>query len=449
MKGIKNIIVIGGNAAGPAAAAKAKRVNPEADVILFEASPYISTGTCELPYVLANEIDDFKKIVFFDENSFYEKKGVKVYSLHRAETIDKKRKIVNVRNINENKLYDFHYDKLILTTGSRARKLSALDYSLDNVFSLKSVEDLIKIQTFKNQNKVKHAVIIGSGYVGLEAAEAFHKIGFEVTLIENKSLPLPSSEPEIQNLIKDEIIKQGIIFYSDISNLKFIEENNRVTKINADGRLIDTDVVLTSIGFVPENSLAIQIQLTLGESGAIKVDKQMRTSDQHIYAAGDNCEVINAITSKYDYIPLASYARDNGHIAGNNAAGGILFSQPVVKNIGLRIFDKYFTSAGITFEEASRFGFHPVAITDVADNIIKVMPGSSKVFGKIIYDKGSKRILGASFYGGKETAGYADIVSMMTKAKLPVTFLSEIDYNYTPPLSPFINLLSMLGRKTV
>lgn len=443
----RKIIIVGGNAAGPAAAAKAKRTSPDSEVILFESSPYISTGTCELPYVLSNEIDNYEKIVFFDEESFKEKKGVKVYTLHKVEKINRREKVISVRNLKENCLYEFSYEKLILATGALPKKIPSLDYSIKNVFSLKTVEDVIKIQSYNQNYKIKNALIIGSGYIGLEAAESFKKLNCDVTIIEMAPLPLPSSEPEIQHLIKEEIISSGVNFICDVKNTEFFYENNSAVRVKADGRIIDVDIVLSAIGFTPNNQLAIQSRLSLGDSGAIKVDKKLQTSDQHIYAAGDNCEVVNFITGKSDYIPLATYARDNGHIAGNNAAGGNSFAQPVVKNIGVRIFNKYFASAGLTFDEAIKNGFKAESEIEVAYNIIKVMPGSSKVFGKLVYEKQNKRILGASFWGGKEVAGYADMISMMIKGKQTADLLSEINYNYSPPLSPFTHLLSILGRK--
>lgn len=443
----RNIIIVGGNAAGPAAAAKAKRTSPESEVILFESSPYISTGTCELPYVLSNEIDNYEKIVFFDDESFKEKKGVKVYTLHKVEQINRIEKTISVRNLNENSIYDFNYDKLILTTGALPKKIPSLDYLSKNVFSLKTVEDIIKIQSYYKNNKIKNALIIGSGYIGLEAAESLKKLNCEVTIIETASLPLPSSEPEIQHLIKEEIVSSGIYFIGGVKNNEFFYENNKVVRVKVDGRIIDVDIVLSATGFTPNNQLAIQSKLSLGDSGAIKVDKKLQTSNQHIYAAGDNCEVLNLITGKSEYIPLATYARDNGHIAGNNAVGGNSFAQPVIKNIGVRIFNKYFTSVGLTFNEAIKNGFKAETESEVAYNKIKVMPGSSKVFGKLVYEKQSKRILGASFWGGNEVAGYADMISIMIKGKQPANMLSEINYNYSPPLSPFIHLLSILGRK--
>jgi CoA-dependent NAD(P)H sulfur oxidoreductase len=185
----------------------------------------------------------------------------------------------------------------------------------------------------------------------------------------------------------------------------------------------------------------------LGKTGAIKVDQYLKTSDRFIYAAGDNVEIINAVTGKPDYIPLATHAYDLGHIAGENAAGGNLKNDPMVKNISVKIFDKFFASVGLSSYEARRNGFEFEESFARARNLVNIMPESDYVFGKVLADKNSKRIIGASFLGGKEVSGYADLLSALIKLKAPASTLSKINYNYTPPLSPFVNLLNIIGKK--
>jgi NADPH-dependent 2,4-dienoyl-CoA reductase/sulfur reductase-like enzyme len=187
--------------------------------------------------------------------------------------------------------------------------------------------------------------------------------------------------------------------------------------------------------------------LEIGKFGALKVDSRMRTSDFNIYAAGDNSEVINKVTGRTDYIPLATIAHSQGHIAGANAAGGNLRTEPVVFNLAVKIFDKSVCKVGLSSEEASDMKLSFNSVHAVIPNLVHVMPESEKVFGKIIYDRDSKLILGASFIGRSEVIGYADIIAMMIANKIKADALASTNYNYTPPLSPFVNLLSVLGRK--
>ncbi|MGE5431510.1 MAG: FAD-dependent oxidoreductase [Syntrophomonadaceae bacterium] len=443
----KNIIVIGGNAAGPSAAAKAKRTSPDSEVIMFEEGEFISTGTCELPYVVAGDICCYKNLVFYSPESFFQEKGVKVYIKHRVEEINRIEKSLTVRNIDENKLLKFSYDKLVLATGSTARKLAWLPGGLENVFRLKTVRDLISIRMFIKEKGARQVVIIGAGYIGLEMAEAFHRIGCSVTLVEKGGLPLPSSETEIQYLIRELLKEKGVDFYGGISELNHFTEGSRLKSFKIEGRLLEPDLVLVAAGFIPNTSLAVKSKLELGRTGALKVDNKLRTSDQNIYAAGDNIEIIEKVTGKPVYLPLATIAHNAGHIAGENAAGGNRFLKPVIKNIAVKVFDKSYVSVGLTLQEALASGFKAVSVHEVVPNLVKVMPQSESVFGKLVYDKNSYKVLGASFFGGKEVSGYGDLIASFIHTGADIRTLGELYYNYTPPLSPFINLLSVLGRK--
>jgi NADPH-dependent 2,4-dienoyl-CoA reductase/sulfur reductase-like enzyme len=441
------IVVIGGNAAGPAAASKAKRFNPNADVILFEASEFISTGTCEMPYVLSGEIDDFRKIVFYSPASFQEEKSVKVFVKHFVEEIDTKNKQVVVKDLVEDKLLNYDYDKLILATGSKAKTLPGFDTQLKNVFILKNVNDLTRLNEFISKEKVSRAIVIGSGYIGLEAVESLNKRNITVQLIEKESKPLPGADEEFSDEILKILNQNNVEFIGNVDGVEPVISGDRLLGVRLEDKFIETDLVMLSVGFEPDTYVARSAKLEIGNSGAIKVDRYSKTSDRFIYAAGDNVEVINAVTGKPDYIPLATHAYELGHIAGENAAGGNVKYDPFVKNISVKIFDKFFTSVGLSFPKALKNGFEVETAFAKARNLVGVMPGSDYVFGKVLADKISKRIIGGSFLGGKEVSGYADVLSALIKLSAPASTLSIINYNYTPPLSPFINLLSIIGKK--
>ena len=443
----KKILIIGGNAAGPAAAAKAVRVNPKAEVIMFEAGKFISTGTCEIPYVLSGEIDNIDDIVYYNSDSFRNDKGVKVYTGHFVESINKKERKLVVRNLQDNSTKEFDYDSLILATGSRAKIHPILGSNFRNVSSLKSVSDLKKIKDYFQFNNVKSIAIIGSGYIGLETADALNNLGIKVTIFEKNNLPFPSTEIEIQHLLRKLLEKKNIEFYGNAENLKINSNDDKITSITFESRILEFDYVINTIGIEPNNNLAIQANLSLGKSGGLKVDRRLRTSDSNIFAAGDNIEVINAVTRKPDYFPIATIAHQFGHIAGENAAGGNIFSEPVVKNLAVKLFEKYYVQVGLTSVEAEKNKFNFDSVEEVAPNLVKVMPESEMTFGKILFEKNSKKIIGASFLGGKEVSGYGDLISNLIYTNQDAKILAKLNFNYTPPLSPFVNLLSILGRK--
>ncbi len=443
---LKKIIVVGGNAAGPAAAAKAKRTDPNAEVVLYEASKFISTGTCELPYVLSGHINDYKKIIFFDSESFFAQKGVKVFTNHFVESIDRFNKSIIVKNLSTGRTQRDNYNSLILATGSTYSNQKWMPGNVENVFNLKTVSDLIGIQNFISKNSYQNVLIIGAGYIGLEAAESFYNLGCKVTIIEKEAFPMPSAETEIQHLLLSELKKEKIRFFGS-KDYNFIVEDNKVKSVKIDGRYIDFDLVLNSVGVTPNNSLAISAGLKIGKFGGLLVDKKQRTSDTNIYAAGDNCEVKNFITGKNTYIPVATFAQKQGHVAGGNAAGANLYIQPLIKNIAVKLFKNSYTVVGLTEKEAKEAGILCNSVSSVVHNLVKVLPESRKVFGKIIFEKETKKILGASFIGGFETVGFANLISSLILQKSNAAILADISYNYTPPLSPFINVLSILGRR--
>src|ERR1035438_4694570 len=310
MKKGDKIIIVGGNAAGPAAAAKAKRVNPDAEIILFEAGNFISTGTCEIPYVLSKEIKNTEDIIFFTPEEFYRQKGVKVFVNHLVEEINTKEKFVKVQNIRTGAFTNYYYDKLILTTGSSSKK-DILAKDSVNSFTLKNISDLVQIKEFIGSFNVKNVSIIGAGFIGLETAEALVNIGCTVSLIEKSSMPFPSAElesqvlqkemalvnigctvsliekssmpfpsaePEIQVLIKELLVKNSITFYSS-AEIKPIINQNKITAININGRIVETELVINAIGILPNVYLAVKANLKIGTTGALKVDTRLRTSD--------------------------------------------------------------------------------------------------------------------------------------------------------------------------
>lgn len=449
MQKTKTIIVVGGNAAGPGAAAKAKRTDPSAKVILFEAGDFISTGTCEMPYVLSGEISSYNKIIFFDPQSFYNSKGVETFVNSSVVEINTAYNKVIVKNNKNSSASTFEYDKLILAVGSIPKRSASIIPNGKNIFYFKSIGDLIKLQSFiQNYPNRKRAAVFGAGLIGLELCESFTKLGFEVYLIERENLPLPFAEPEIGAIASKIIVDKGIKFYKGVKNVSIRETDANYLEIEFENIKFTVDLIVSSIGFAPNSQLAAQTKLELGQYGGIRTDNKLRASNCNIYAAGDCAETVDFITNRYSYLPFASIAHRSGHIAGENAAGGNAKSKPIVKNIASKFFEYIYSNAGLTSIEAEKFGLRYKTVSAAADNLVKVMPDSRTTFAKIIYEKESGKIIGGSFLGGKESAFLSDMISVFIKNKNKISDLSEFDYNYTPAATPFINILSIIGRKS-
>lgn len=445
----RKIIVIGGSAAGPAAAAKAKRTNPDNEVILYEAGNYISIGTCEIPYVLSGEIDSVDKIIFFTPESFEKEKGVKVKINHRVEAIDKHKKKIFVRDLRTQKVFEDSYDKLILCTGSLKRIHPSFRSGLKNVFYLKTVDDVKSIQSYLEKNSVKSALIIGGGYTGLEALEFVKKISPSIYLTDVSDLPLPGYDYEIRRLVLEKINENGIVFIPSAKELKPFEKDDKVYRIKIDNQQIEVDFILITIGFEPNNSLAKMANLSLNiPDGSIRVDEKQKTSDENIYAAGDCCSVKEYITKKTKWIPLASIAHNQGHIAGTNAAGGFETFDYVVRNVAFRFFDLNIAMVGLTTKEIEEENIKFNEVSHLGNSKIRIMPGGVRHLVKIKYRKDNKQIISANLIGGEDIVGKANLISLAIKNNLPITKFYETDFVYTPTLTPLIETLSILAKKS-
>ncbi|MGB9665049.1 MAG: FAD-dependent oxidoreductase [Ignavibacteria bacterium] len=444
----RKIIVVGGSAAGPAAAAKAKRTNPDNEVILYEVGNYISIGTCEIPYVLTGEVESLDKIIFFTPETFEKEKGVKVKVKHRVESIDKHKKKIFVRDLQTQKIFEDNYDKLVLCTGSLKKFHPAFRSGLKNVFYLKTIDDVKSIQSFLENHNVNSALVIGAGYTGLEALEFVKKISSSVYLVDIADLPLPGYDYEVRRIILEKLNEKGINFISAI-NLTPFEKDDFITRVKIDNQQIDVDFVLITIGFEPNNSLAKTANLSLNSPcGSIKVDEKQKTSDDNIYAAGDCCGVKEYITKKTRWIPLASYAHNQGHIAGANAAGDFETFHSVVRNVAFRFFDLSVAMVGLTTDEIKNENFKLNEVSHIGNSKIKIMPGGVRHLIKIKYRKDNKQIISANLIGGEDIVGKANLISFAIKNNIPITKFYQTDFIYTPTLTPLIETLSILAKKS-
>lgn len=444
----RKIIVIGGSAAGPAAAAKAKRVNPQNEVILYEAGKYISIGTCEIPYVLSGEVESVEKLIFFNPETFEKEKGVKVKINHRVEFIDKHKKKIFVRDLITQKVFEDNYDKLILCTGSLKKIHPAFRNGLQNVFYLKTIDDVRAIQNFVAKNKINTALVIGASYTGLEALEFVRNIASEIYLIDISDLPLPGYDLEIRKILLDKLTEKKINFLGNVKDIKPFEKDDRVVRVKLNNEQIEVDFILISIGFEPNNSLAKSANLSLNSPcGSIKVDEKQKTSDDNIYAAGDCCGVKEFITKKTRWIPLATYAHNQGHTAGANAAGEPAVFGQVVRNAAFRFFDLNVAIVGLTNDELEDNQIKFREVSAIGNSRVRIMPGGEKHFLKIKFKPDDKRIVSANLIGGDDIVGKANLISFAIKNNIPITKFFETDFLYTPTLSPLIETLSILGKK--
>ncbi|GMU85332.1 MAG: putative pyridine nucleotide-disulphide oxidoreductase [Ignavibacteriales bacterium] len=441
------IAVIGGNAAGAAAAAKAKRVNPSARVVLFEKTEFISVGVCEFPFVLSGEIQNPASLLFYTPEKFSEEKKVEVFVQTEVVSINTKERLVKFKIGDDAAEIELNYDKLILATGSRQGEFPGLDPELENVLWLKKYPDLLRTKQYLETNRPNHATIIGSGYLGLEIAEAMVSRGMDVTIIEKLSHILPAAEPEFSAIIEGLLKSKNVEIVNGYKNLSFSLDSNRVNAVKVDSLRIETGCVFPVIGFRPDTRLISGLDFKRGASGEIITDAFTRTSVPHVYAAGDSTGVKNFLTGRNQVFYSAKVAHNTGHISGSNAAGRSEQFSGAIPVVSFRLFTRYFAQTGLTEKIAREHGFVTKSAFSLMPNLVHVMPESMDTAAKLIVNRLNNQIIGASFWGGKEVSGLCDLITLIIRNKMTYNSLLETDFNYTPALSPFRNILISLIHK--
>jgi NADPH-dependent 2,4-dienoyl-CoA reductase/sulfur reductase-like enzyme len=438
----RRIIVIGGLAAGPSAASKAKRVNPDADVILFEQDRYISYGICEIPYYIQGLIDDQDRLIAYTPEKLKQEKGVHVKTLHRVEKILPGGRKVVVRDLERDDVVEYSYDKAIIATGSKSRRMNVPNENASNVFVVKTYEDGMTIRKFLDDDHPRKAVLIGGGYIGMEMAEALTSRGIETTIHHQSELPMAGLELETRKAVADQLTRHGVHFVPNVRTESLASAQSvpskpkRVTRVLTNKGSYDCDLVILSVGVEPNCDLAEKAGISLGLTGAIRVDEKQQTRADNIYAAGDCCEVRNLVNNRPMYIPLATIATKAGWVAGENAAGGRAIFKGAIRAVAAKVFDLEVAQVGLSGEEARESGFDTVTEHIRGHSRVAYMPGSREVDVMLILDKRSRRVLGANLFGGEGITLRANTLAVAIQHKLTVDEVSQLDLAYSPTYSP-------------
>ena len=444
----RRILVIGGTAAGPSAASKAKRTDPDAEVIMFEQGDDISSGICEMPYYVGNVVDDVKKLTSFTPERLEKEKGVIVRVRHHVDEISPSSRKIAVRNLDSGKVREERYDSLVIATGSRPRSIGLAGENARNVFHVKSLEGTIGLKRVLADEKPGCAVIIGGGYIGMEMAEALAANGLRTTLLHRHNLPMMGLEEESQKAVAVELAAHGVEFVPNVS-VQALAHNpgGSVYAVKTAERTYDCDLVVIAAGVEPNTSLAAESGIRLGQHRGILTDQRQTTSDDSIYAAGDCCEVRNLVSNRFSYIPLATTASKQGWTAGENAAGGSAVFKGVIRAIGVKIFDLQVAHVGLSSREARESSFDPVVEHIEAPSKISFYPGSERVHIIAVADKSSGRILGANVYGKEGAIMRANVLAVAIQHGLTADEVSRLDLIYTPPYAPLWDPVLVLGNQ--
>ncbi|NOS75111.1 MAG: FAD-dependent oxidoreductase [Methyloglobulus sp.] len=433
------IIVIGGVAAGSKAAAKAHRVDPKCEIILYQDESEVSYSACGLPYVISGVITDEKKVIIRQPEDFA-KEGIQVFIRHRVISIDKTKQQLTVRNLRDNTDFTVGYDRLIIATGARPIVPSVEGITLEGVLTLRNITDLARFKTLLTTLQPQKAVIIGAGYIGLELAETFHELKIRTTIIEKATRILPKFDPEMAQLVHDHLLENQVELVLGDGLAKLQGENGRVTGVETEsGKMLVANLVVVAIGVRPNIELAKISGIRLGTTGAIAVDSRMETNVPGIYATGDCCETVNRITGASTWMPLGDIANLQGRVAGENVAGGDAHFPGVFGTAIFKTFKLAVAITGLSEQSALESGFDPISIVTAGSDRARYYPGKQDFSLKLIANRKDGRLLGAQAVGHGSVDKMIDITATALLGKLTCSDLENADLAYSPPFSPVLS----------
>src|SRR4030043_72888 len=381
----KRLLVVGGVAAGPKVAAKARRCDSEMEIVIYQAEDDISYAGCGLPYYISGVIKERQELISRTPGQFAQE-GIRILKNRRIEKIDIRNHALTGRKIGSGETFTDHFDRLALATGAYPIRPEIEGMDLNNVFYLRSIFDADAIFQGIRSESIRNVVIAGGGYIGLEMAESLVDLGKNVAIVE-----------------------------------------------------LETDVVLMSLGVRPQVELAKQAGLRIGETGAIWVNEKMETSAEGVYAAGDCAETTHLVTGKRVWIPLGSTANKQGRVVGVNVCGGSAIFPGVMGTAVFKTFDLNAAKTGLNMKEAEREGFHPIQAIVRGYDRAHYYPGGKESALKVIADRETGRILGGQAVGEGPSDKFIDILAMALHARMTCRELASVDLAYAPPFSPVLS----------
>jgi len=437
----QNIVVIGGVAAGLKAAAKVRRDDPHAKITVIERGEIISYGACGMPYVVSKEIESIDHLMMSStgavRNAEYFKttKNVDVLTRTEALRIDRTTKKVRVKTLGTGEETDIPYDKLVIATGSTPVRIPFPGVDLGNVFPMWHPYDARDIRKLLEAGQVKNAVIIGAGLVGIEMAEAFHRWGVHVSIVEMKEHVFPAFlDAEVALAVEKYAKAKGIEIRTQEKVQRF-EGNGVVQSVVTDKGVLPADVIILAVGVVPTVKLAKEAGLLIGSTGAIAVDEYMRTSDPDIYAGGDCVENTHMVTGKKAFVALGSIANKHGRVIGENICGAAVKFRGILGTVVVRLIDLNIGKTGLTEREAAEAGYEVVTTMTTGPDRAHYMPTAKLISIKLIADARTRKVLGIQAFGEGEVAKRIDVVASVLTFGGTIDDLFDIDLSYAPPFN--------------
>lgn len=442
---MKTFVIIGGVAGGATAAARLRRLNEQAHIILFERGENISFANCGLPYHIGGIIKQRKSLLVTTSQYVTNTYNIDIRTLSEITKIITNQKSIIVSNLLTGETYSQPYDKLLLSPGAAPITPDIIGHKEEGVFSLRNMVDMDRIIAFINEGNVQRVVVAGGGFIGLEMVENFSKMGLKVSLVQRGQQTMKNLDFEMAAIIHDHLRQKGVSLHLG-ETLTSVENNNEMlTVMLASGRTIACNLVLSGLGVKPEVWLARDAGLEIGPRGGITVDQTLCTSDPDIYAVGDAIEVIHKISEDNVLLPLAGPANKQGRLAADNMNGDTKKYKGIIGTSILHVFDLTIAKTGLSEKELKNTSIPFESITTHPINHAGYFPGAVQMSIKMIFSTNDGQILGAQIVGGEGVDKRIDVLATAIHAKMTVYDLAELELAYAPQYSSAKDPVNMLG----
>ena len=439
------VVIVGGVAGGATAAARIRRLNEQAEIVVFERSGYISYANCGLPYYIGGVITDPEELTLQTPESFFSRFRVDMKVRHEVTAIHPDRKTVSVINLETGETFEESYDKLLLSPGAKPTQPRLPGVGLSKLFTLRTVEDTFRIKEYIQKNNPGSAVLAGGGFISLELAENLRELGMEVTIVQRPKQLMNPFDPDMAAFIHAEVRKHGVELALGHTVEGFEEKDGGVDVLLKDEVPLHADMVVLAIGVSPDTGLAKDAGLELGIKGSIVVNDRMETSVPDIYAVGDAVQVKHFVTGQDALISLAGPANKQGRIAADNICGGDSRFKGSQGSSVVKVFDMTAATTGVNETNAKKAGL------DVDTVILSPMshagyyPGGKVMTVKVVFEKETYRLLGAQIVGYEGVDKRIDVIATAIHAGMKATELKDLDLAYAPPYSSAKDPVNMAG----
>jgi len=439
------VVIVGGVAGGATAAARIRRLDEQAEIVVFERSGYISYANCGLPYYIGGVIDDPEELTLQTPESFFSRFRIQMKVHHEVTAIHPDKKTVAVKNLKTGESFEESYDKLLLSPGAKPVRPDLPGMDSSKIFTLRTVEDTFRIKDYINEHNPGSAVMVGGGFIGLEVAENLRELGMDVSIVQKPRQLMSPFDSDMASFIHAEMRKHGVKLALGHSAEGFEERNGGIDVLLKDSAPLHADMVILAIGVTPESSLAREAGLALGIKGSILVNDRMETSVPDIYAVGDAVQVKHYVTGEDALIALAGPANKQGRIAADNICGGDSRYPGSQGSSVIKVFDMTAAITGINETNARKAGLDAEAVILSPMSHAGYYPGGRVMTMKVVFEKGTYRLLGAQIVGYEGVDKRIDVLATAIHAGLKATQLKDLDLAYAPPYSSAKDPVNMAG----